>query len=82
MKFIISSLVVSLVVNGTSAQELLEAEPVKGLTQLQEDEAAPEAAAEEPAAEVPEAGSLVVSLVVNGTSAQELLEAEPVKGLT
>jgi len=62
MKFIISSLVVSLVVNGTSAQELLEAEPVKGLTQLQEDEAAPEAAAEEPAAEVPDAGDADVSV--------------------
>ena len=58
MKFIISSLVVSLVVNGTSAQELLDSEPVKGLTQLQEDEAAPEAASEavteEPTAEAGE----------------------------
>jgi len=67
MKFIISSLVVSLVVNGTSAQELLEAEPVKGLTQLQEDEAAPEAApepaAEEPAVEgVTEAGDAEVQV--------------------
>jgi hypothetical protein len=61
MKFIISSLVVSLVVNSTSAQELLEAEPVKGLTQLQEDEAAPEAAPE-PATEEPEAGDAEVQV--------------------
>ena len=51
MKHIITPLVVSLILNGTFAQEALATEQIKGLTQLQEEEPAVEAA--EPAEDAP-----------------------------